>query len=484
MKPVLVEMNRVGFGRLLRELSAGWSETAADFRRLWAGADSSSPMPHMTRTVAAEQFRQLMQESPANFVATLLAAFLWLGGFRWMGSPSYLGWSLLGFGLVGCLMASYIVFTRTRPADHELGRWESFMQRCIFASGVVWGSAAFVPAPAWTLPYVAMGVLLMVAGGLSLFATYRPGISLYAVPTMLLPGVALIIKGGPLGLATGLGFAVAVLFMARIARAHNTSITQTMLVAEERKQLVEELGVHRREAERANLAKTFFLASVTHDLRQPLHSISLLASAARARGTADSTTVEQIDASAQSMETLLAALLEVSRLDSGSVPLHVTVFAIDAMLERVRLQFQPQAKERGLQFAIAARPWHVCSDFFQLERIVSNLVANALRYTHAGGVRVRCRQRAVSLWIQVWDSGIGIPASDRERVFEEFFQVSRGTRGGSQGLGLGLAIVQRAAHRLGHRVRVRSRPGRGSMFEVCVPIAAIEAGSVGPGARH
>ncbi|NRF69874.1 response regulator [Aquincola sp. S2] len=466
-----------------RRLIAGLMETVDDFRGLWrrpASLPSPADAPDTMREISSRQFRKMMDEAPAGIVGTILACVLWAAGFQAVGSASYLLWCVLAAAATAALTAVIVGFRRSRPSDDALGRWQQRFQLCIFLLGLVWGSAVLVPAPAWATPYVVMGTLLMVTGSLSQFAAYRPGISLFGVPCQLIPSADLIVSGGPLGVVTGIGFAIAVGLMMRIVRAHNTSITQAMRVAEERRALIDELGVQRREAERANLSKTFFLASVTHDLRQPLHTIALLSDAARARGGADVGTVEQIDASVQSMEALLGALLEISRLDAGAVPLDITAFAVDDMLARVRLQFEPQALAKGLRLQVLAPPLRVRSDHFQLERIVSNLVANAIRYTPAGGVRVRCRRRGATLWLQVWDSGIGIAREDLARVFEEFFQVSRAARTNRQGLGLGLAIVQRAAHRLSHGLRVRSRTGRGSLFEVGVPIAfsaAAEAGS-------
>ena len=133
-------------------------------------------------------------------------------------------------------------------------------------------------------------------------------------------------------MAAGLGFFVTVGVMLRLARSHNALHMRTMLVAEERKALVEELNAQRREAQRASVAKTFFLASVSHDLRQPMHSIALLVAAARRRGVAEAETIEQIEASVQAMDTLLSALLEVAKLDSGAVPLQIRTVPVAEVL--------------------------------------------------------------------------------------------------------------------------------------------------------
>lgn len=369
-------------------------------------------------------------------------------------------------------------FMRAQPVGDELHAWQSGSLPGLGVHGVVWGSIMFIPMRPEAMPYMALGLLMVIAGSVSLFVYSRAGISLFAVPCTLLATAALLLTGTTLGVATGIGFVVAVALLVKLARGHNSSITQAMLVAEERKALLEELGHQRGEAERASLAKTFFLASVSHDLRQPMHSIALLVAASRRRGAADADTIEQIGASVQSMEDLLGALLEVSKLDAGAVPLQLTTFPINHILERIHLQFAPQAQAKGLRLELTASPGRVYSDFFQLERIVSNLVANAIRYTPAGRVAIRCRRRGHTLWVQVWDSGIGIEREYRDKIFEDFFQVARTARSSKQGLGLGLSIVQRTAHRLSLNLRVRSRPGRGSLFEVGIPVAIVEAQSV------
>jgi len=458
-----------GFQRVI----AGLTETLADFRRLWSGpgsAPSQTGTPWMPRSIASRQFRDVMRGTPANLAATAVGILLWLLGFRAIGSPSYLGWCAAGLLAIGYVMVVYLCFVRASPPDRSLGPWEIRIQLGMLLSGLVWGCASLVPAPPQATAYIATGTLLMVSGGVSLFATYRPGISLFATPAQLITSSALIATGDAIGATTGIGFAIAVGLLIRQARAHHSAITRAMLVAEERTALLDELAIQRRDAERASLAKTFVLASVSHDLRQPLNSIGLLVEAARRRGAEDDI-VEQIGASVRSMDDLLSALLEVSRLDSGVEPLQIKAFPVADVLQRLRVQFGPQAAAKRLSLDIPMSGEQVRTDPLQLERVLANLVANAVRYTAAGGIRVRCRRRSTTLWMQVWDSGIGIAAKDRDRVFDEFFQVKRTARSGRQGLGLGLTIVQRIAHRLNHVVRVRSRPGRGTMFEFGVPIA-------------
>lgn len=455
-------------------LTAGLRETLADFRWMLQPAmvpqAADEPAP-LARAVAIRQFRSLIRHTPANLAATFFAVVAWYLGLRAVGASFLWAWSLSSLAFMAYVTARYLRLRKACPSDSELGPWEVQTKVDIFLSSLMWATAVLLPTPHAAKPYIAMGILLMIGGGLALFATFRPGISLYATPCQVTTSVGLIATGDPLAATAGVGFAVAVGLMIRQARVHNTSIGRAMLVAEERQLLLEELAVQRREAERANLAKTFLLASVSHDLRQPLSTISLLIESARQRGTTDPQLVEQIGASARSMDDLVGALLDVSRLDSGAEPLQITSFAAADLLDRVRMQFDPQAAAKGLRLEVESSELRVTSDFFQIERVMANLVANAIRYTPAGGIRIRTRRRKTTLWLQVWDSGIGIARKDKHRVFDEFFQVTRTTRSGRQGLGLGLTIVQRTAQRLNHPVRVRSRPGRGTVFEIGLPVA-------------
>lgn len=462
----------------MRGLSAGFAETADDFRDAWHGenyAARGTGTSETTREIADRQFMAMMRDMPANLVATGLGVMLWLIAMGSVAPSIYLAlWGAWACGTVVMAAFSYVRFVRSPPTAEALVAWKVSFRRGLVVVGLQWGCVMFLPAPAHVVPYMAIGTLLVIAGAVSLFATDRASISLIAAPCALLASASLALDGHVLGVTTGVGFAVAVALLVRLSRVHNTSMTDAMLVAEERQTLLEELNVQRRNAEQASAAKTHFLASVSHDLCQPMHSIALLVAAARQRGKAEAEVIEQIDASVRSMDDLLSALLEVSQFDAGAVALQRGTFPIADVLEQVRLKFEPQARGKGLELEVRASPLQVHSDFFQLERIVSNLVANAIRYTRHGGVRVRCRERGKAVWVQVWDSGIGIARQHRHMVFEEFFQVPRAARVGKQGLGLGLSIVQRAAHRLNHTVRVRSREGKGSLFEVALPAATSE----------
>ncbi|HJV27591.1 MAG TPA: ATP-binding protein [Aromatoleum sp.] len=235
-----------------------------------------------------------------------------------------------------------------------------------------------------------------------------------------------------------------------------------------------ELRERKEQAERATLSKSRFLAAASHDLRQPMHALGLFIAelAQHQHPPQIRQLVERIAASAGAMENLLDSLLDISRLDADVVKPNVRPFALQPLLDRIAAEERPGADARDLE--LKARPtdaW-ISSDPVLFERILGNLVSNAVRYTRKGRVFVVCRRRGNRLRIEVRDNGIGIPPESQELIFQEFVQLHNPERARDKGLGLGLPIVRRLTNLLGHRLTLRSRPGKGSVFAVEVPIAA------------
>jgi len=262
------------------------------------------------------------------------------------------------------------------------------------------------------------------------------------------------------------------------------SATMEQQVAERTRELnqaMEALAVAKREAEAANESKSRFLAAASHDLLQPLNAARLFSSSLRE--SADRLPPEEanlsrrVDHSLSVAEDLLSALLDISRLDQGALQPRWSEFPVQVLLDKLERQFAALAGRRELKLRLRpCRAW-VHSDQKLLQRILANLVGNALRYTREGGVLVGCRQRGNHLVIEVWDSGPGIAEADRERVFDEFERLA-GTdepHFSDQGLGLGLAICQRISLMLESPLDLRSRVGAGSVFSVRV--ATAEAGA-------
>lgn len=244
-------------------------------------------------------------------------------------------------------------------------------------------------------------------------------------------------------------------------------------------------------AEHAVIAKSHFLAAASHDLRQPLHALGLLVSGLAQSEAArqEPKLVAHIQAATDTLQNLLDAILDVSRLDGGNLIPIISDFSLGDVLDRLGDDLSLLAEQKGLHLKLRATPIWVHSDQKIVERILQNLIGNALRYTQAGGVLVSCRRRLNKVLVEVWDTGEGIPETSHQEIFDDYVQLGNPERARAKGLGLGLAICRRLADLLEIRMDVRSRPGRGSVFWIELPVAeqvpqdrAEEAGKsrVGP----
>jgi signal transduction histidine kinase/DNA-binding NarL/FixJ family response regulator len=234
----------------------------------------------------------------------------------------------------------------------------------------------------------------------------------------------------------------------------------------------EELGRLYQQLAAANLAKSRFLAAASHDLRQPLHALNWFVTQLRSeKDQAEKRRlVEQIDTATGAMNELFNALLDISKLDAGVLAPSISEFPVDQLLNRIEMTFAATARERGLRLRIISNDAWIRSDFILLERVLLNLVSNAVRYTVKGGVVIGCRRRTGLLRVEVWDTGVGIAENQRQNVFREFYRLGTTEQDRGHGLGLGLAIVDRLCRLLGYPIELTSRVGRGSRFAVSVPL--------------
>ncbi|MGQ0384551.1 MAG: hybrid sensor histidine kinase/response regulator [Gammaproteobacteria bacterium] len=241
----------------------------------------------------------------------------------------------------------------------------------------------------------------------------------------------------------------------------------------DRRHMVRVLHAAQAEAERANLAKTRFLATASHDLRQPLQTLQLLNAALRHQvsGPEARELLAREREAVDAMAGLLNALLDVSRLEAATLQPRVEEFGVEALLEALQNQFGAIAEARNLRFSVAPVARGLRTDRTLLRQLLENLIGNAIKYTESGTVQVACHAADDGgLAITVADTGIGIPPERLDRIFDEYYQIGHG---GHYGVGLGLAIVKRIAALLGLSIEVRSQPGRGSEFRVGIPSALV-----------
>ena len=229
------------------------------------------------------------------------------------------------------------------------------------------------------------------------------------------------------------------------------------------------------EAQMATQAKTRFLAAASHDLRQPTHALGMFVArlAQLKHNTEARHLIESLERSVQALQDMLDGLLDLSRLETGVVQAQIRAFSLNMIFDQLRADFSLVAVEKGLRLRIKASDVVVLSDPALLQRILLNLLDNALRYTLHGWVLLACRRTAdgKQVRIEVRDTGIGIAPEHHADIFNEFYQVNNVARDRSKGMGLGLNIVARATQLLGHRLQMRSRPGQGTCFSLELPLA-------------
>lgn len=350
-------------------------------------------------------------------------------------------------------------------------------------SGVLWGIGYIVMfPPASPVHQAVMTVLIfgVAAGATPLIASHIPSFYAFIFPSMLAVVARNAYEGdAPHIVLAGICFAV-MLGILSFGRNFNSLLISSLRTRLENEALARRLAEKNAElekarniAEQANRAKTKFFAAASHDLRQPIHAMGLFASALRDRVRDPETryAVDSINAAIESLESLFSELLDISKIDSGTVHPELSDFSLDAMCVSLRLNLAPEAAANGLELRMRHCNARVRSDPHLLERILLNLIVNALRYTPSGSVLIGARKRGDFLRIEIWDTGIGIPADEQGKIFEEFYQLANPERNRKKGLGLGLSIVKRLADLLGHRLSLCSRPGRGTVFRLEVPLA-------------
>ena len=243
----------------------------------------------------------------------------------------------------------------------------------------------------------------------------------------------------------------------------------------ERRQVTDALHAAERKAHLANVAKSRFLAAASHDLRQPLQTLSLVRAILtkkirEGKNEEALMLVARLDETADAMSGMLNALLDIDQIEAGTVHAEMTGFPINDMLDRLRGEFAYHAHAKKLALRVVPCGLSIRSDPRLLEQMIRNLLSNALKFTKRGKVLLGCRRHGEMLSIEIWDTGVGIPEAEQQAIFEERHQLDNAAHQRSRGLGLGLSIVRRMGVLLGHQVRVRSHPGKGSVFAIEVEL--------------
>lgn len=376
---------------------------------------------------------------------------------------------------VGALrLAAMVAYDRRRADPTAARRWVRRMLAGNLCSGILWG----LPFAYWTffVPLEYQLFFIVILFGLGTGAIYSnymllPVMYAFEVPAFAPMFIALAVQPSAIHLALvtgGLAYLVATLaFIHRMNRTH----LDALRLGYENLALLEQVRLEKTAAERSDLEKSRFLAAASHDLRQPVHAVNLFLGLLTSEPLSrhGRYLVDNIASAISAMGHLFDALLNLSRLDAGVIDPRWQGFPINPLLDQLRTEYAPQAREKGMSLRVRACSATVFSDPVLLERILRNLISNAIMHTAGGRVLVGCRRAAGQLRIEVWDNGPGIPKAEQERIFWEFHQLGNPERDRSKGLGLGLAIVRRTARLLGHALALRSKEGRGTVFMVTVP---------------
>lgn len=450
--------------------------------------DSEVPDARRARAdprVAAVLYRTALDGDRRVVVVTVLGA-LFVASLVGRQSPSRTAW----IWCAACVVLAAVRLLLNRPlwsdkspapALPHRGRWLALL----FVASAVWGAGP----PLFLLDNPSTDTLLtgifLAAAGLAapLLAAWRRAVYLSLLPALLplLATLALRPLTGALPVSAN-SFLLAslaaafLLVLERLTMAQNDSLALLLAVRFHNEDLVHRLRSQIEVAARANQEKTRFLASAAHDLRQPLHALGMFCAALQQRmdDTPERPLVRNMMRAIESLEESFGAMLDISRLDAGVVQTAPQTFPIRDLFRRLYQQFGGDAEARNLSLRFRATGRIVRSDPLLLERVLANLVQNALRYTRQGGVLVAARRHANGIGLEVWDTGLGIPEDKMEMIFREFYQIDNPERDRGRGLGMGLAIVRRLCSLLEHPLDVRSTVGRGSVFRVVVPAGDVD----------
>jgi two-component system, sensor histidine kinase len=422
----------------------------------------------------AEQIRTHYRGMPTAFIGIAVVATVVAWVLPLLPNPYVVPVWLAG--VYGLSLFRYFLWRRYQAVNPPVGdckRWGVYATVVYALSGVLWGAGNIVLYPPDHLEYQFFLLVVSLGAAMGAYAglvSYLPAFYAFMFPLLLLAAASFAREPDAIHLAVSVLILLYLAISTRLAQNLHRAYTDALSLRFDNLELIEDLRRQKLVAEEANVAKSRFLAAASHDLRQPMHALGLFVQTLQDANLPETerATVVNVRRSVDAMEELFNALLDISRLDAGVVTAAVVTTPVESLLERIRSQFEPLAWAKGLTLHVRASDEFVRSDPVLLERIVRNLVSNAVKHTRSGGVVVGVRRRGEAVSIEVWDSGPGIVPAQQQEIFREFHQLRNPERDCSKGLGLGLAIVDRLSVLLNHPVTLVSRPGKGSVFRVQV----------------
>lgn len=408
----------------------------------------------------------------ANY-GNLLLVFA-IAGFLWsrISQDFLVGWVLVNIAITFIrIKLVYKRYERTHIDESNVRMWLIMFCISLGVTNLVWAAAfpQFIAPNSPSLVVIVMFCFFtIIASGIGTLSVYMPAFFSHGVPLVSVLATYFFMQSGPNDVAYGLAVLLFYFVAALLAKTGNKDMQTLMRLQIEKQEIAEELEQKKELAEQASLEKDRFLAAASHDLRQPLHSASLLLSSL-SRYVKEPPAVDILNDTKNAIKALnhsFSSLLDVSKLDAGVVTPQLQHISIANILQKLAKEYLPRAQQKGLELVIEESQCTIYSDKALTERILRNLLSNAIQYTDSGSITITSYTEGGQVEIKVADTGPGIAAEQQALIFSEYYQVNNPERDRSQGFGLGLSIVKRLAILLGGKIRLESTEAQGSAFTI------------------
>lgn len=413
-----------------------------------------------------------------------VAAVYW----DYVDNPLLLGWAICLITLYAVRIALATNFNRhVEQQDLNIERWGGYFTVTSLVAGTLWGAAGalfYTPDQATLVTLLYVIIIGTAAGQIILTANWLPALYGYTCTSLGILSLNLFVRGDGAQQVLAVLLLLFLVIVIRVAHRARRIIYEGIALRFENLELIRQLRDEKLVAEQANMAKTRFLASANHDLRQPVQAIKMFAYALKPELVSERSRAlfNDFDASIKSLSDLLEALLDLSKLDSGVITPTLSDFKLTTVFNQLLREFLPTARAKQLKYSVRPTSVALNTDPTLLADLLRNLLANAFRHVSSGGVLMGARIRRDRCVIEVWDTGPGISNDERVRIFEPFYQIGNIERDKSQGLGLGLAICKQLADILNAEVDFCSRLGSGTVFRLtlfCTKAAPDDVANAG-----
>ena len=437
----------------------------------------SESVGNIQQRVMREQADALISTSPSGSTAAfVLSLGFWTLFYYYTRNPMTLVWALI---LHPTQLVRAVVtwrYLKTPDKQRQPERAARLHTHILLVSSVIWGLAPLMFFPKGNFPLTSLMLLVimgLVSAGMASVAQYRPAIYAFSIPMLMGLTSALLWQQDAMHIFLAVCASLFIYTNLQFGIRQNRLLTDALSARYEKEALAQRLVEQVMLVEQASREKTRFFASASHDLRQPLHSLGLFGSTllTRLKATPDEPIVRNLMHCVDALEASFSSMLDVSKLDAGVIEAQVKPIAVSDVFKQLDASFAHHAQSQGLALRFKPGGRWVMADPALLERLLGNLIHNALKFTHSGGIVVVARSKkstsgVLGTSIEVWDSGAGMPAPELPRIFDEFYQVDNAERDRSKGLGMGLAIVRRLSALMGLHLDVESALGKGTVFKI------------------